>query len=128
MIKGGLLGIPKYLYSKLKYYNEVEESYTQRKESLDGEEWIVLAREENGEPKLINKTAISNESAELKLVLSSGKLEGHFRSMGGDTWQVVDCCKLIEKSNPQIGLFTHGCPSEIERWVVFKNFTVTKDS
>jgi regulation of enolase protein 1 (concanavalin A-like superfamily) len=98
------------------------------KESLEGEEWIVLAREENCEPKLINKTAISNESAELKLVLSSGKLEGHFRSLGGDTWQVVDCCKLIEKSNPQIGLFTHGCPSEIERWVEFKNFTVTKDS
>ena len=96
------------------------------KESLDGEEWIVLAREEGGKPELINKTTISSESAELQLVLAEGRVRGQFRVSPDDLWHPVGECDLLEAANPKVGLFTHGGSEEIERWAVFRNFSMRK--
>ncbi len=96
------------------------------KESLNGEEWIVLAREEGGQPELINKTRISAESAELQLVLMGGKVQGKFRTSSEDNWQTVGKCAIVQEADPQVGLFTHGCPAEIERWVELREFSILK--
>lgn len=94
------------------------------KESLEGEQWIVLAREESGQPELIAKTRISVESAELQLVLFDGIVRGQFRTSAKEDWRVVGECSLLEAAAPKIGLFTHGSPREIERWVEMRNFTL----
>ena len=76
------------------------------KESLEGVQWIVLAREEGGQAVLIDKTRISVETAELRLVLQDGKVLGQFRNSPEDDWQQVGECPLVGEVVPKIGLFT----------------------
>ena len=94
------------------------------KESLEGMQWIVLAREQDGQPELINKTRISVESAELQLVLLDGIVHGQFRPSSKDDWQTVGECPLLEAATSQIGLFTHGGPSDIKREVELRSFAL----
>ena len=94
------------------------------KESLEGVQWIVLAREEGGQPALIDKARISVETAELQLVLRGGMLQGQFRTSSDDHWQKVGECPLVGEAAPKVGLFTHGGPAEIERWVELRDFTI----
>ena len=94
------------------------------KESLDGGQWIVLAREQDGQPELIDKTRISVESAELQLALLGGVVHGQFRTSPTEDWRTVGECPLLDGANPKIGLFTHGGPQDIERWVELRNFAL----
>ena len=94
------------------------------KESLEGVEWIVLAREADGQPELVNKTRISSESAELQLVRIDGKIQGQFRISADDDWQVVGACARVKDTAPQVGVFTHGGLTDIERQVEFRDFTI----
>ena len=94
------------------------------KESLDGSQWIVLAREQDGQPELIDKTRISVESAELQLALLGGVVHGQFRTSPTEDWRTVGECPLLDGANPKIGLFTHGGPQDIERWVELRNFAL----
>lgn len=96
------------------------------KESLEGVEWIVLAREESGQAELINKSRISVESAELQLVLQDGKVLGQYRASPEDDWQNVGECPLVGVAAPNVGLFTHGGPADVERWVALKDFSILK--
>jgi regulation of enolase protein 1 (concanavalin A-like superfamily) len=94
------------------------------KESLNGEEWIVLAREEAGEPKLINKTTIMGASAEIQFALRETKILGQFRTSAEQDWTEVGECAWIKENKPYIGLFTHGGPKDFERWAVFQGFSI----
>ena len=94
------------------------------KESLEGVEWIVLAREQASQPELIDKTPISVKTAELRLVVLDGIVQGQFCISPEDGWQYVGECALVGDTAPWIGLFTHGGPEEIERWVEFKDFSI----
>ena len=94
------------------------------KECLEGKEWIVLAREQGGQSELIAKTRISAESAELQLVLLEGNVSGQFRTSSKEDWQTVGECPLLEGANPKIGLFTHGGPKDIERWIELRGFAL----
>ena len=96
------------------------------KESLEGLEWIVLAREEGGQPELIAKTRISAESAELQLVLLDGVIHGQFRISPEDDWQKVGDCPILKAADPKVGLFTHGGPEKIERWVKLRTFVLLR--
>jgi hypothetical protein len=94
------------------------------KECLEGKKWIVLAREQGGQPELIAKTGISAESAELQLVLLDGIVHGQFRISSKEDWQTVGDCPLLEGASPKIGLFTHGGPKDIERWIEMHSFAL----
>ena len=94
------------------------------KESLDGSQWIVLAREQDGQPELIDKTRISVESAELQFALLGGVVHGQFRTSPTEDWRTVGECPLLDGANPKIGLFTHGGPQDLERWVELRNFAL----
>ena len=94
------------------------------KESLDGGQWIVLAREQDGQPELIDKTRISVESAELQLALLGAVVHGQFRTSPTEDWRAVGECPLLDGANPKIGLFTHGGPQDLERWVELRNFAL----
>ena len=96
------------------------------KESLEGMEWIVLAREEGGQSELIAKTRILVESAELRLVVLDGVVQGQFRTSSKDDWQIVGECPILEAASPKVGLFTHGGPGEIERWVELRSFALLR--
>ena len=41
-----------------------------------------------------------------------------------EDWQAVGECLLLEGTNPKIGLFTHGGPKDIERWVELRSFAL----
>jgi regulation of enolase protein 1 (concanavalin A-like superfamily) len=96
------------------------------KESLEGLQWIVMAREQGGQPELIAKTRISVESAELQLILQDGIVYGQFRTSPKEDWQIVGECPLLEADAPKIGIFTHGGPGEIERWVEMRSFALLR--
>jgi hypothetical protein len=84
----------------------------------------VLAREQDGQAELINKTRISVESAELQLGLLDGIVHGQFRPSSKDDWQTVGECPLLEAAAPQIGLFTHGGPGDVKREVELRSFAL----
>jgi hypothetical protein len=64
------------------------------------------------------------ESAELQLALLGGILLGQFRTSPTEGWQTVGECPLLDGANPKIGLFTHGGPQDIERWIELRNFAL----
>jgi len=94
------------------------------KESLEGEQWIVLAREEGGQPALVDRTRLSAETAQLQLVLLGAELHGQFRCSPEDDWQEVGLCALVGDAEPRVGVFTHGGPDEIERWAELRDFSI----
>jgi len=94
------------------------------KESLEGKEWIVLAREVGGQSELIAKARIVAETAELQLIYLDGVVQGQFRTSSKDSWQAVGECPFLEGTNLKIGLFTHGGPKDIERWVEMRSFSL----
>ena len=96
------------------------------KESLEDKQWIVLACEQGGQPELIAKTQIAAETAELQLTYLNGVVQGQFRASSKEDWQAVGACPLLEGASPKIGLFTHGCPEDVERWVEMRNFALLK--
>jgi regulation of enolase protein 1 (concanavalin A-like superfamily) len=96
------------------------------KESLEGVEWIVMAREEGGQPELVDKTRVAAPSAELQLVLVDGALHGQFRISSENKWQEVGKCALLGEAALKVGLFTHGGPAEIERWAEMRDFSMLK--
>ena len=95
------------------------------KESLEGEEWIVLAREEKGKSELVHKVGITGEAAEIRFVFTSDKAQGQFRMSAADEWTTVGECAFVGDVVPSIGLFTHGGPGDLERWATFQRFVIT---
>ena len=87
-------------------------------------QWIVLAREQGGQPELIAKTRIDAETAELQLAYLDGVVQGQICVSSKENWQAVGECPLLEGASPKIGLFTHGGPQDIERWVELRNFAL----
>jgi hypothetical protein len=108
------------------WYNDDDNYIKLVKESLEGEQWIVLAREEEGQPLLINKTRISSQSAELQLRWIDHRVHGQFRLSPEMNWQSVGECALLADGDPKVGLFTHGGPEAFERWVEFRDFLILK--
>jgi regulation of enolase protein 1 (concanavalin A-like superfamily) len=94
------------------------------KESLEGTEWIVLARESGGQPELVNKVGLIAESAELQMMLTGTTVQGQFRTSPNVEWQIVGECPLVTADAPRVGVFTHGCPADDERWAELKDFAV----
>jgi regulation of enolase protein 1 (concanavalin A-like superfamily) len=92
------------------------------KESLEGDEWIVLAREQGVQPELISKTRIAVKIAELQLKYLDSIFHGQFHTSPKDDWQVVSDCPLLEAAALKIGLFTHSGPQEIDRWIEMHAF------
>ena len=92
------------------------------KESLEGSVWIVLAREENDAPALIDKVPIASDSARLRLSLVDGNVTGAYRASDTDDWQTVGACAPLPQAAIRPGIFTHGGPDDTERWVEFSLF------
>jgi regulation of enolase protein 1 (concanavalin A-like superfamily) len=95
------------------------------KESLEGTVWIVIAREVDDQPALVNKIPWEAERAHLKLALEEGRVIGRARDPEGGDWQVVGECEPLSAREVHPGLFTHGGPEDEARWAEFTGFAVT---
>jgi hypothetical protein len=62
----------------------------------------------------------------LQLILQDGIVYGQFRTSPKEDWQIVGECPLLEADAPKIGIFTHGGPGEIERWVEMRSFALLR--
>lgn len=94
------------------------------KECLQGSVFIVMAREENGEPVLVAKSPVETESARLRLGLVDGQMVGQFRTSDDAEWQVVGTCAPLDKGDVRLGLYTHGGPEDEEHWAELRDYRV----
>ena len=92
------------------------------KECLEGSEWIVLAREENGKAALVNKIPIETASARLRLSFADGKMIGERMAANEETWQTVGECAALVDTTVHLGIYTHGGPEEEEHWAELSQF------
>ena len=96
------------------------------KESLEGQTWIVMAREEEGATALVNKLPIAVESATLRLSFDGEAMVGQFRTADCEEWVTVGQCAPVSQPNLQLGVYTHGEPADTENWATFRDFKVLK--
>lgn len=96
------------------------------KEIVDGRLVIVLVREENDQPVVINnKTSVNDETVKLRLSLQNKNIEGAYSIKDFKTWNLIGKCPLFKSDRYKVGIFTHGdLDITIERWTVFKQFRI----
>lgn len=94
------------------------------KESLEGRIWIVLAREEDDEPALVERVPIVADTARLRLTLDDAGVAAAYLVPESETWQPVGTCAPLPHGMLQPGIFTHGGPADVERWSEFSLFTL----
>ena len=92
------------------------------KECLEGTEWIVLAREENGKASLVNKIPIETASVRLRLSFAGGRMTGERMAANEKTWQIVGECAPLADTALHLGIYTHGGPEEEEHWAELSQF------
>jgi regulation of enolase protein 1 (concanavalin A-like superfamily) len=94
------------------------------KECLDGEVWIVMAREEDDQPALVNRVPVSTDAAAIRLVQGADAIVGQFRAAEGDAWQTVGRCASLPIAEIHPGLFAHGGPADDARWAEFQRYHI----
>lgn len=95
------------------------------KESLEGSVWIVMAREENDAPTLINKVPYLPTTVRLRLRYTGDKMVGQYWAGDTETWTTVGECEPLPYQEAHLGLFTHGGPEDEARWAQFTHFSIT---
>jgi regulation of enolase protein 1 (concanavalin A-like superfamily) len=94
------------------------------KESLEGSVWIVMAREEDDAPVLVNKVPYLPETVRLRLRYTRSKMVGQYWADDLGTWVTVGECEPLPFPSVQLGLFTHGGPEDEARWAQFTQFSI----
>ncbi|MGC9522223.1 MAG: hypothetical protein ACP5HG_10150 [Anaerolineae bacterium] len=94
------------------------------KERLDDRIWIVLAREENEQPALVNRVPFLPQTARLRLTLVQERVVGQVLTPEDSEWQTVGECDPISTPMLQFGIFTHGGPNDTRRSAQFSSFKV----
>ena len=66
-----------------------------------------------------------SKTAQLRLSISGDKIVGEFKASDIDDWETVGECEPVNKRVVLVGLVTHGNVEEAERWVQFRDFSVS---
>lgn len=102
------------------------------KERLEGRIWIVLAREQDEQPALVNRVPIQPQSVRLRLTLVEGvgavSALGQVLAPEESEWKTVGECDPIPAPALQVGIFTHGGPNDTRRWAHFSRFKIYKST
>jgi regulation of enolase protein 1 (concanavalin A-like superfamily) len=106
------------------WYNDNANYIKLVKESLGGQVWIVLAREQADTPVLVAKFPIHTMTVCLRLTFMDDMVTGWVKPAGSETWSRVGECSLVNDSVTQPGVFTHGAPADSDRWVTLSHFQI----
>jgi regulation of enolase protein 1 (concanavalin A-like superfamily) len=94
------------------------------KESLEGSVWIVMGREEDDAPVLVNRVPYLPETVRLRLLYSREKMIGQYWADDTATWITVGECEPLPYPQVQLGLFSHGGPEDKAHWAQFTRFGI----
>ena len=97
-------------------------------EALDGNSWLVMAREAGGAGNMIAKVPLPGDAPRLRLVIAPDGVRGQFLGKD-DAWQEIGECEFpgddAARQNAKAGLVCHGGPYEVERWAKFNDFRIS---
>lgn len=122
------LGSPETVYEQggLLLYQDHDNFVKLIVEHIDGEIFIVLAREVEGRGQVVSKIGIPSKQARLRLAMNGLKIEAAYRvdATGGDeaAWKQAGSCDFPTAEKARFGLFTQDGSDEEIRWIRFDDF------
>lgn len=87
-------------------------------EQVDGKLCVVMGREEGDRTRTISINPIDAYTVELRLLVTTNRIAGYFRSHGSKAWQSAGNCSLpvLAGAQPKISLQCYQGPANVERW------------
>ena len=94
-------------------------------EFIEGEYFIVMAREIGGKGKVFTKLGFADKAARLRLAVSGDEVSASFATRGSERFEPAGECELPGASAAHFALFTQDGSDEELRWIRFENLQVT---
>lgn len=91
----------------------------------DGKPKLVGAGGDASSSASITPVVVTATSVQLRLGIVGGRVRGEFRPHNNDAWQLVGECPLPIRPLTRAGLLTLLGSKDTERWVEFRDFTIT---
>ena len=95
-------------------------------EQIDGKMYVVTAREQDRERKVVGKLEVPSANIQLRLKVELKKVTGQWRPDQEAEWIDAGTCEFTAKGKPRFGIFTQNGSADTVRWVRFDNFSIEK--
>ena len=95
-------------------------------EFIDGEYYVVMAREVGGKGKVFTKIKTGEKGIRLRLAVSGDQVAASYAHLGSDQFKPAGECELPWASDARFGLFTQDGADQELRWVGFENISVSR--
>lgn len=93
-------------------------------EHIDGQMYVVTAREQGGKGTVVGKVEVPAANLQLRLRVAANRVTGQWRLKPADSWSEAGTCEFATQGQPRFGLFTQNGPPHEPRWVRFDDFAV----
>ena len=95
-------------------------------EQIDGEMYVVTARELPDGRKVVGKVVVPGPNIQLRLKVEGETVTGQWRLDETRKWIDAGSCEFSRDGTPRFGLFTQSGSPEVARWVTFRKFLVER--
>ena len=92
-------------------------------EFIDGDYFIVMAREVGGKGKVFTKIKIADKSARIRLAVEGDRVTASFAPRGGSEFKPAGECELPGAAEARFALFTQDGSDDEIRWIRFEDLS-----
>ncbi|MGI9241411.1 MAG: DUF1349 domain-containing protein, partial [Verrucomicrobiales bacterium] len=116
-------GSPKNIYEQggLLVHRDDEHFVKLILEFIEGEYYIVLAREIAGKGRVFTKLEFADKSARLRLAVSGDTVSASFAARGSNQFEPAGDCELPGSADAHFALFTQDGSDDEVRWIRFED-------
>lgn len=95
-------------------------------EQVDKKLCVVMGREEKDRTRTIALIPKGTPVIELRLIVRSGKISGHYRPDGSEEWVKAGECTVPGDGGAKVSLQAYQGPADAERWAQITDFVIRK--
>ncbi|MCI0746749.1 MAG: hypothetical protein L0Y58_15210 [Verrucomicrobia subdivision 3 bacterium] len=97
-------------------------------ELVDGQLSVVMGREEGDKARTISINGIRADKVDLRLVVTTNRIVGHYRPHGAEKWVPAGDCSLpaLPGAPAMISLQFYQGPPHVERWARLSRFSIQR--
>ena len=118
----------KYEQGGLLVYRDDDHFVKYINEFIEGDYYVVLAREVGGKGQVFAKIKVEGKSTGLRLKVEGNKVVASYAMGGGARFKVAGQCGLPGAGQSHFALFTQDGSDEKVRWIRFSNLKITGQS
>jgi len=92
-------------------------------EHIDGPHFVVMAHELGGKRKVVTKTEIPSNRAQLRLEVEGDEVRGYWRLSESEPWQLASATPSPDIETRRFGLFSQDGPRDEKRYALVRQLS-----